>query len=220
MPSAAAAASCSPPTPPAPPPPTPPAALLFLHGRGDTAAGWAPAFPLPASPPLTAVVLPTAPATAVTHDGGAVMPAWFDAPPASAVRDAPAATACGLAASVGRLSAAVAALVAGGIPAPRIVVGGFSQGAAVAAELVAAGTWRLGGAMLVGGWLPTGGGRAPPPPPLRQPRPRRRRRPTAAAVPGRPTRRRRRRRACGCSSSTAPPTGSCPRLRVPPLPPR
>lgn len=148
------------PTPHAPP--CSPAVLIFLHGRGDTAAGWAPAFPLRGSPPLTAIVLPTAPAMPITHVGGAVMPAWFDARPAASIPDARTARASGLAAAVARLSGMVAAAVAAGVPADRIVVGGFSQGAAVAAELLAAGTWRLGGGVLVGGWLPTGAGGGEP----------------------------------------------------------
>jgi hypothetical protein len=51
--------------------------VIFLHGLGDTAAGWVSAFPF-AGLPNTRYVLPTAPTTPVSLNMGYKMPSWFD----------------------------------------------------------------------------------------------------------------------------------------------
>jgi len=59
-----------------------PAALIFLHGLGDTPAGWSSledALPR-LRPNLKEVryVFPAAPMQQITINGGATMPGWFD----------------------------------------------------------------------------------------------------------------------------------------------
>merc|ERR1712137_875975 len=59
-----------------------------------------------------------------------------------------------LAAAVKIIHAAVAALEAEGIPSSRIIVGGFGQGAALAAHTVIRYDRPLAGAAMLSGWIP------------------------------------------------------------------
>lgn len=107
------------------------ATIIFSHGLGDTAAGWAPfAASLKGRFPHIKWILPTAPNSPVTLNGGMAMPSWFDirsltppTPRSPSMEDE-----AGMLRSARRLSDLVAREVENGIPASRIVVGGFSQG--------------------------------------------------------------------------------------------
>jgi len=112
-----------------------PAALIFLHGLGDTPAGWSTLEQtLPSlRPRLKEVkyVFPPAPMTEITINGGMSMPGWFD------LYDWPIGVSSkddkkGIMSSVSQIEAEVAKLEKEGIPKSRIVLGGFSQGGAVA----------------------------------------------------------------------------------------
>ena len=114
---------------------TGPAALIFLHGLGDTPAGWsALQQQLPQlRPRLKEVryVFPPAPMTQITINGGMSMPGWFD------IYDWPIRVGApddrdGILSSVSQIEEQVAILERDGIPKSRIVLGGFSQGGAIA----------------------------------------------------------------------------------------
>ena len=143
------------------------ATLIFLHGLGDTGQGWRGGLAELGLAGLK-VVLPTAAERRVTLNGGMRMPAWFDihglTPGAPQDKRGIAAAAALLADLVGRE-------VAAGVPASRIVIGGFSQGGAVALHLAfSAGlAHRVGGVVGLSTWLPLAtpggtGGISPPPP--------------------------------------------------------
>lgn len=112
-----------------------PAALIFLHGLGDTPMGWSSLEQtLPSLKPRLAkvkYVFPPAPMTEITINGGMRMPGWFDIfdwPIGISARD----DKDGILSSVKQIEAEVEKLEKEGIPKSRIVLGGFSQGGAVA----------------------------------------------------------------------------------------
>jgi lysophospholipase-2 len=114
---------------------TGPAALIFLHGLGDTPAGWSSLQQqLPQLRPRlkdVRYVFPPAPTTQITINGGMSMPGWFDLydwPIGVDARD----DRNGILSSVSQIEEQVAILEKDGIPKSRIVLGGFSQGGAVA----------------------------------------------------------------------------------------
>jgi len=110
-------------------------ALIFLHGLGDSPAGWSQLqFSLPSTKPRLkdiTYVFPPAPTIGIAINGGATMPGWFD------IFDWPIAVGSkddeeGLLKAVAQIEAEVIKLGEKGIPPSKIVVGGFSQGGAIA----------------------------------------------------------------------------------------
>lgn len=129
--------------------------LFWLHGLGDTADGWrdgAASFQLR----CTRVVLPTAPVRPVTINGGIAMNAWFDiAGLTIGARE----DVAGIEEACKALAALVRKEIAGGIPASRIAVGGFSQGGAVALHTVYVEGFldiQIGAVVALSAWLPRG----------------------------------------------------------------
>jgi predicted esterase len=127
------------------------ASLIFLHGLGDTGAGWRDGFAGVGSE--LRIILPTAPCMPVTLNGGARMPSWFDI--RGLTPDAPQ-DEQGIAAAASRLRLLVEQEMADGIPPSKIFVGGFSQGGAVALHLAYTEGFagRLGGVLGLSTWLP------------------------------------------------------------------
>jgi len=111
-------------------------ALIFLHGLGDSPAGWSHLEQmLPAiKPSLKDVkyVFPPAPTIPLTINGGMIMPGWFDLydwPIGVGSKDDRA----GKLKGVEQIQECVKQLTEqDGIPKDKIVVGGFSQGGAIA----------------------------------------------------------------------------------------
>lgn len=106
------------------------ATVIWLHGLGADGHDFEPVVPLLRTRRVR-FVFPNAPAIPVTINGGFVMPAWYDIRTldfGDADREDPA--------QIERSAARIAALVererAAGIAADRIVLAGFSQGAAMA----------------------------------------------------------------------------------------
>lgn len=141
------------------------AAIIFLHGLGDSPDGWASlAEALAIRRPDTLAkldityVFPPANMVAITVNGGEKMPGWFDVydwPIGVDAKDDPK----GLAMSVKRIEKIVTQLKEEeGIPPSRVVLGGFSQGGAVA--IMAAYNRRrkeaipFAGCICMSGWLP------------------------------------------------------------------
>lgn len=111
-------------------------ALIFLHGLGDSPRGWSSLEQsLPRlKPSLKDIkyVFPAAPTIPITINGGMSMPGWFDLydwPIGVGSRDDP----IGLKNGFAQIQTEVAKLGKDhGIPPDKIVIGGFSQGGAVA----------------------------------------------------------------------------------------
>ncbi len=113
-------------------------AVIFLHGMGDTSRGWSSLDQIlpSASPRLSTdkieYIFPQAPVKGITLNGGELVPAWFDLfdwPIDSTSRD----DVIGQLNAVCMLEEVVKTVEKErGIPASRMVVGGFAQGAAVA----------------------------------------------------------------------------------------
>lgn len=131
------------------------ATVIFLHGLGDTGHGWQDAMEeLQPSFPHTRFILPTAPTAPVTLNGGMPMPSWFDITSLEDLQDDGKGVA-GFDETVARVWGMLDAETKDhGIPASRIILGGFSQGGASA--LFAGFTYReaLGGVMGLSSWLP------------------------------------------------------------------
>ncbi|OLL23572.1 Acyl-protein thioesterase 1 [Neolecta irregularis DAH-3] len=110
-------------------PPAKSAIVIFLHGLGDSGAGWR--F-LPEYFKSRSVlghvrwVLPSAPTIPVTLNGGTNMPGWYDI--LSLSDSARSEDESGMAKTVKYIHSLVDQQISNGFPAHRIVLGGFSQG--------------------------------------------------------------------------------------------
>lgn len=131
---------------------SPDAAVIFLHGLGDDGHGWSdmvPALALPAT--LRArFIFPHAPELPVTINGGYVMPAWYDLYDADFGSRA---DLNGMRMSQEHLEHLVARERSRGVAASRIVVGGFSQGGAVALYMGVRHRERLAGIVALSAYL-------------------------------------------------------------------
>lgn len=129
------------------------ATVIWLHGLGADGYDFVPMIPqldLPATARLR-FVFPHAEVRPVTINAGYAMRAWYDIRELSpAGRDDEA----GLAASRDRIERYVERERAGGIAARRIVLGGFSQGGAVALHVGLRHAARLAGIVCLSGYLP------------------------------------------------------------------
>ena len=126
--------------------------LIFLHGLGDTGHGWASSL-AEICPPRIKVVCPTAETIPVTLNSGFRMPAWFDLynlDPEGAEDEV------GIKRSVEKIERLVIQETElSGIPPKNVILGGFSQGGALA--LIAGLTSKainVGGVIGLSTWLP------------------------------------------------------------------
>ncbi|XP_969230.1 acyl-protein thioesterase 1 [Tribolium castaneum] len=126
------------------------ATLIFLHGLGDTGQGWASAMAA-LRPPHVKVICPTAPTMPVTLNAGFRMPSWFDLRTldASGPEDEE-----GIKQAAKQVHSMIDNEIKDGIPAERIVVGGFSQGGALALYSALVYPQQLAGVVSLSGWLP------------------------------------------------------------------
>lgn len=129
------------------------ASVIWLHGLGadgNDFAGIVPELALPATLGVR-FIFPHAPTRPVTINGGYVMRAWYDiaAPDLSQGQDAD-----GIHASARAVAALIAREQSRGVPAARIVLGGFSQGGAIALQAGLRFPERLAGIMALSTYLP------------------------------------------------------------------
>uniref|UniRef100_A0A2P2HZW1 palmitoyl-protein hydrolase n=1 Tax=Hirondellea gigas TaxID=1518452 RepID=A0A2P2HZW1_9CRUS len=126
------------------------ATVIFLHGLGDTGHGWASAMGNLSMPHIK-VICPTAPVMPVTLNAGFKMPSWFDLTSleVDAPEDAP-----GIKAARDKIHELIDAEVRSGIPANRIVLGGFSQGGGLALYSAFTHKESLAGVVALSCWLP------------------------------------------------------------------
>lgn len=124
--------------------------LIFLHGLGDTGHGWASSLAEIRSDNMR-IVCPTAPTIPVTLNSGARMPAWFDliSLDPQGAEDEP-----GIKKSAKEVEKLITGEISSGIPAERIVIGGFSQGGALALYTGLSTTHKLAGIVVLSSWFP------------------------------------------------------------------
>lgn len=126
------------------------ATIIFLHGLGDTGHGWASGIGA-IRPPFAKVICPTAPTMPVTLNSGFRMPSWFDLKSLDASANEDEEGIKKAAESVHRL---IEAEEAAGIRPERILIGGFSQGGALALYSAFTYSKKLAGVVALSCWLP------------------------------------------------------------------
>jgi predicted esterase len=130
------------------------ATVIFLHGLGDTAKGWADAMHWMAkSMPWVKFVLPTAGHMPITMNMGASMPAWYDI---EGLQERSMETCEGIEESSTIVKGLVEAELSDGMAANRIIVAGFSQGGAMSlyTGLQLDMSTPLAGVLCMSGYLP------------------------------------------------------------------
>ncbi len=132
--------------------PNPDFSVIWLHGLGADGHDFEPVVPMLGLPQGAAVrfVFPHAPVRPVTLNGGMPMRAWYDIVSLSASRDQDEA---GIAASAAMVEALIERETGRGVPPGRIVVAGFSQGAAMALHAGLRHRERLAGIVALSGYL-------------------------------------------------------------------
>ncbi|MEE4361615.1 MAG: carboxylesterase [Pseudomonadales bacterium] len=118
-------------------------ALILLHGLGADGNDLAPLATHLAGPDRARwrFLFPDAPLRTVAMAGGMRVRAWYDIDPGAA------GAAPGLSDSVARAQELIEREIARGVPAERIVIGGFSQGGVIALDSFLASEHRLAGAV-------------------------------------------------------------------------
>ncbi|KAG4072349.1 hypothetical protein HA402_004281 [Bradysia odoriphaga] len=126
--------------------------LIFLHGLGDTGHGWVEAMGA-IRPAHMKVICPTAKAMPVTLNSGFEMPSWFDLKSLeiSGEEDTE-----GIKKAATNVHAMIQSEIQSGIPSNRIILGGFSQGGALALYAGLTFAEPLAGIMALSCWLPLG----------------------------------------------------------------
>lgn len=135
--------------------PNPTLSVIWMHGLGADGNDFPPLIPelrLPAGMAIR-FIFPHAPMMPVTCNNGYVMRAWFDIlSMAGGRREVNPQTVYD---SVTRVQALIAREKERGIPAERIVLAGFSQGGAMTYSVGLTYPERLGGMMVLSGYIPT-----------------------------------------------------------------
>jgi phospholipase/carboxylesterase len=136
--------------------PQPVAAVIWMHGLGADAHDFEPLVPMLDLGPQLAVryVFPNAPVRPVTLNFGMRMRAWYDI---RGLDERAREDEAGIRASAAAIEALVAVEVARGIAPGRIVLAGFSQGAALALYTGLRHADRLAGIVALSGYLPLAG---------------------------------------------------------------
>lgn len=126
------------------------ASVIFLHGLGDTGHGWASAMAGIRAPHMK-VICPTANPLPVSLNGGMKMPAWFDIKglDMNSPEDSP-----GITKATAYVHSLIEKEISEGIPSERIIVGGFSQGGALALRAALSFNKKLAGVVALSCWLP------------------------------------------------------------------
>ncbi|KAG1669417.1 Acyl-protein thioesterase 2 [Nymphon striatum] len=126
------------------------ATIIFCHGLGDTGNGWADAFRHMDIPHMK-VICPNAPSIPVSVNGHMQMPAWFDI---FGLKDDAEEDDRGIIAASKTVHDIIEEEVKLGIPTNRIIIGGFSQGGALALYSALTCKKNLGGIVALSSWLP------------------------------------------------------------------
>ncbi|GGP44019.1 carboxylesterase [Shewanella algicola] len=131
------------------------ACVIWLHGLGDSGAGFAPVVPVLGLPSDHSIrfVFPHAPEQAVTINGGFVMRSWYDIKSMD-LHDR--ADLQGVMASEQAVMQLINEQIAQGISADKIVLAGFSQGGVMSLFTGLRFEQRLAGIMALSCYLPGG----------------------------------------------------------------
>jgi phospholipase/carboxylesterase len=126
--------------------------VIWLHGLGADGHDFEPIVPFLGLPPATAVrfIFPHALMRPITINGGAVMRAWYDIVEISTNRGQDEA---GIRHSADKIRALIDREISRGIPASRIILAGFSQGAAMALYVGLRYPQKLAGIMALSAYL-------------------------------------------------------------------
>eukprot|EP00808_Paulinella_micropora_P026215 g29919.t1 len=131
------------------------ASVIWLHGLGDSGHGWAPACAEWAPKmPYIKWVLPNAPHQPVTLNGGMRMSSWHDIKQLETIDSE---SYKGLDDSQKIVESFIRSEMKEGIPSNRILVGGFSQGAAMSGITGYQFPETLAGVVALSGYLPFNG---------------------------------------------------------------
>ena len=131
----------------------PDAALIMLHGLGSSPEdfrGAVNSLDLPDAARIE-VVVPQAPMLPVTINGGHTMPAWYDI---LSIRRGSGEDAEGIRRACGEIDEVIADLNARGIVHRRIILGGFSQGGALALYYASRASEALAGVAALSAYMP------------------------------------------------------------------
>ena len=130
----------------------PDASIIWLHGLGADGHDFEPVVPELGLPGRLAVrfVFPHAPSMPVSLNGGYIMPAWYDVrhTDLGIEHDGP-----GIARSARQIRLLIEQEQMRGVAANRIIVAGFSQGAAMAIHVGLTHPERLAGIIALSGYL-------------------------------------------------------------------
>uniref|UniRef100_A0A4W3HB50 palmitoyl-protein hydrolase n=1 Tax=Callorhinchus milii TaxID=7868 RepID=A0A4W3HB50_CALMI len=126
------------------------AAVIFLHGLGDTGRGWAETMSS-IRLPYVKYICPHAPSIRVELNRGLIMPSWFNLMGLTpdAKEDDP-----GIKRASESIKAVIEHEIKNGIPSHRIILGGFSQGGALSLYTALTSHHKLGGVIALSCWLP------------------------------------------------------------------
>jgi phospholipase/carboxylesterase len=127
--------------------------VIWLHGLGADGNDFAPIVPelVPAGAPALRFVFPHAPVRPITINNGLPMRGWYDI--AGFDQHAPQ-DEQGIRASIEAVAALIARENARGVPSQRIVLGGFSQGGAIALSAGLRLDQQLAGIVVLSAYLP------------------------------------------------------------------
>lgn len=129
------------------------ATLIFLHGLGDSGHGWSPVMRMISKAfPFMKFVLPHAPSSPVTINGGMRMPSWYDI--RSLSEDKSPEDEAGMMQTRRCIDELVLAEVGSGVPLERVIVGGFSQGGAMSLLFGLTGAHKVGATVSLSAYLP------------------------------------------------------------------
>eukprot|EP01031_Cornospumella_fuschlensis_P040788 gene40788-49745_t len=124
--------------------------VIWMHGLGDTADGWASVVPELGLPNVK-FILPTANNVAITINNGYRMPGWSDilglSPSSPEDKQ-------GMDASAERINRIIQQEIDSGVAPNKIVVAGFSQGGALALHTALRSQHSLGGCIALSTWVP------------------------------------------------------------------
>ncbi|OBZ79816.1 Acyl-protein thioesterase 1 [Grifola frondosa] len=131
---------------------TPIGTVVFVHGLGQLRESWMPTVErLAERLPGVRWVLPQAPNRPVTYNEGRYRPSWFDIanlPPCDCYDET------GIAASVASIESLMLSEIHDGTESSKVVLVGFSQGAALCLMVALTTLHDLGGVASLSGWIP------------------------------------------------------------------
>ncbi|KAF9905105.1 hypothetical protein EC991_001991 [Linnemannia zychae] len=130
------------------------ATVIFMHGFGDSGAGWAPVGEqLGEYAPHVKFIFPNAPALPITANGGMLSPAWYDILSLGSIERTDDEE--GMLRSRQQIMELIREEVDRyNIPANRIVLGGFSQGCVLSIFTALTSEYRFAGVAALSGYLP------------------------------------------------------------------